>query len=88
MNAPLPFPEPIRLTPELRKKLEAAVDKLLTLLDATAEDPDLEPSPGSVENHSFYYGSVSDSFLTRWCIRSAHRLSFSGRPWDSAGTRP
>ncbi len=29
MNAPLAFPEPIRLTPELRKKLEAAVDQIL-----------------------------------------------------------
>jgi hypothetical protein len=59
MSAPITLPTPVRLTPELRKKVETAVDQLISMLDATAPDPDLEPWLGSMENHSSFYGSAS-----------------------------
>jgi hypothetical protein len=42
------------------------VDQILALLDATAPDPDLEPSLGSLENHGQFPWRRDASDQTRW----------------------
>ena len=57
MNAPLAFPTPARafaahLPPELRAKMEEAIERLLAILDAVDPDPEAEPRLGSNEDHA------------------------------------
>jgi hypothetical protein len=59
VSAPIPFPAPTRLTPELRQKIEVAVDRLLTILDAADPDPDLEPMTSEIG----FYGEVASGGL-------------------------
>jgi hypothetical protein len=51
MTAPVLFPGATRLTPELRDKIEAAVDRLLSILDAADPDADLEPTTSAIGFH-------------------------------------
>ena len=63
MNAPAPILFPRALTPELRQKIERAVERLLAVLDgADILTEDLEPSLAAPENHPGFsrVGAIAD----------------------------